>query len=94
MSIVKESPIRPLSSFLSQRRRNLNLSVPDLARRAALPVDTIQRLEESRFVPSPSQAFRLGAALEIDPAQLGEWTMALLLQNAEFLLEHMRPETA
>ena len=90
MSITQKCPILPFSSFssfLSTRRRILNLSVADLARRAALPVDVIERLEKHQFLPSPSQAYRLGAALQVDPVELGEWTMILLLQHPEFLLE-------
>ena len=94
MSIREKCSDRPFSSFLSTRRRTLNLSIPDLARRAALTVNAIERMEKDQFLPSPTQAYRLGAALRVDPAELGERAVILLLQHPQFLLEHMRQAAA
>lgn len=94
MSITNKCSIRPFSSFLSARRRNLNLTLPDLARRAALPIETLELLESGEAVPSPSQAYCLGAALRVDPTELGEWAVTLLMQHPQFLLEHVQRATA
>lgn len=94
MSITKNSsPLRTFSSFssfFSARRRALGISAAELARRAAMPAATIERLEKGGFIPSPGQAYRLGLALHlIDPAELGEWTLTLLFQHPQYLLEHL-----
>lgn len=78
------------SSTISTRRRGLQLSAAQLARRAALPVSVIHRLEQGQFIPSPSQAYRLGFALQLDnPAAFAEQTIGLLLRHPHYLLEHM-----
>ncbi len=90
--IEKRSTILSLASFfstISSRRRTLKLSDAQLARRAAMPLETIGLLQEGMFVPSPSQAFRLGVALQLfDPVEFAEEAMCLLLLHPQYLLEH------
>lgn len=90
--IDERSTPRPLASFfstISSRRQILKLSDAQLARRAAMPLETIGLLQEGTFVPSPSQAFRLGVALQlVDPAEFAEKAMCLLLLHPQYLLEH------
>jgi hypothetical protein len=89
---------RPLASFfstISSRRRTLKLSDAQLARRAAMPLETIGLLQKGSFVPSPSQAFRLGVALQlVDPAEFAEKAMCLLLLHPQYLLDHFDAGTA
>ena len=90
--IEKRSTTRSLASFfssISSRRRALKLSDAQLARRAALPLETIGLLQKGTFIPSPSQAFRLGVALQlVHPAEFAENAMCLLLLHPQSLLEH------
>ncbi len=95
MSISRKCPICPSSSsFFSARRRALGLSPQELARRAGLPVNAIERLENGQFLPAPSQAYPLGLALQVDPVEFSAGIVTLLLLHPEFLLEHIAGGTA
>ena len=63
-----------LFTFLSARRRTLGLSPADLAARCDLTPDTIERVAQGRFLPSPSQAYQMVLALGLDPVDLGRWS--------------------
>ncbi len=72
------------------RRRALQLSCEQLARRAALPVETLERVERGDLILPPSQAYRLGLALQLkDPVAFAEQTVTLLLFHPQYLLEHL-----
>lgn len=93
ISMNKTQPTTPslssFSSIISSGRRALELSTAELARRAALPVAFIQRLEQGKFIPSPSQAYHLGVALQmVEPAAFAEQATCLLLLYPHHLLEH------
>jgi hypothetical protein len=51
--------------------------------------DMIERLEQGRFLPSPSQAYRLGQVLNLDPVDMGSWALRELLLHPEYLVEHV-----
>jgi DNA-binding XRE family transcriptional regulator len=76
------------ASFIYTRRRVLHLTPVHLARRAGLPVETVELLEDGKLVPSPSQAYRLGVALHVvDPAAFAESAVSLLLLHPQYLLQ-------
>ena len=94
MSTYLSSDVRPFPAFLYARRRALNLSPADLATLCDLTPDMIERMEQGRFLPSPSQAYQLAMALDLDPLQLGAWTIQELLLHPELLSEHVQPEAS
>ena len=62
----------------------------ELAHRCRMTVADLRRIEQGRFVPSPSQAYQLAAKLEFDPEPLCRWTIRqLLIVHPEFLVEHV-----
>ncbi len=78
-----------LPAFLSARRRAFGLSPADLAAACDMTPDTIERMEQGRFLPSPSQACQLALTLGLDPVGLGRWATTELLLHPEFLCEHV-----
>ena len=80
-------------ALFSARRLALGLSTQELAARCNLTSAMIERLEEGRFLPSPSQAFQLAQALGFDPMALAEWVMTQLLYRRELLAEHVLDRT-
>jgi transcriptional regulator with XRE-family HTH domain len=87
--LIYLSNARSLLPLLSDRRRALNYSPEDLSARCGLPAETIELLERGQFLPSPSQAYQLALALDIDPVGLGSWAMTELLLHPEQLAEHI-----
>ena len=83
------SPSRLFPIFLRARRRELGLTPAELATRSGLTLETIERLEQGCWLPSPSQAWRLAVVLELDAVDLGTWAMEELLCHPECLAEHM-----
>jgi len=83
-----------LHPFLCARRRTLGLSLADLAACCNMTPDLIERIEQGRFLPSPSQAYQLARALDLDPVHLGGWAIRELLLHPEFLVEHVPGATA
>ena len=88
MSIHHNAPAFT-ATFFSERRRSLELSAADLAARCRMTPALIQRLEQGRFYPSPSQAFQLARALDLDPVAVGAWAIAELMHHPESLAEHV-----
>ena len=79
-----------LGAALAARRHHLDLSRAELARRCHMELADLRRIEQGRFVPSPSQAYRLADELEIDPEPLCRWTIhQLLIVHPEYLREHV-----
>jgi len=74
--------------LLSARRRAL-LSRAGLAKASGMTPKTIGRLEQGCFLPSPSQAYKLALALNIDPVELGRQTIRELLFQPELLRKHV-----
>src|SRR3954463_3784011 len=81
------SSLRLFATVLSGRRLALGLSPAELAARCDMNLDTLERLEQGSLLPSPSQAFHLGVALDLDPVDLGTWAMQELLLHPECLAE-------
>ena len=78
-----------LGAALAARRHQLHLSRTELGRRCDLRPADLRRIEQGRFAPSPSQAYRLAAELQFDAELLCEWTIAqLLIIHPEYLAEH------
>ncbi len=79
-----------LGAALAARRHHLELSRSELARRCRMSVADLGRIEQGRFVPSPSQAYALADELELDPQPLCRWTIhQLLIVHPEYLAEHV-----
>ena len=84
------SHAQTLGAALAARRHHLELSRAELARRCYMSVADLQRIEQGRFVPSPSQAYALADELELDPQPLCRWTIhQLLIAHPEYLAEHV-----
>jgi len=81
--------LHSFSDLLSARRRTLGLSLADVAARCGLTLDMVVRIEQATFIPSPSQAFRLGLVLGIDPVELGGQAVEELLLHPAYLVEHV-----
>ncbi len=88
---ISRAPSSSLPDFIFARRRALGLSVAELAEGCALSREAVGRLEQGRFLPSPSQAYQLALVLGVDPVGLGRWATTELLFHPEFLVEHVLP---
>lgn len=78
-----------LGAAVAVRRHQLHLSCAELARRCAMSEFDLRRVEHGRFAPSPSQAYQMAIALEIDSdAFCRSVTMELFLHPA-YLAEHV-----
>jgi transcriptional regulator with XRE-family HTH domain len=83
-----------LGLILAERRRHRNLSHADLGRICGAAVGDIRRLEQGRWVPSPSQAWSLAEVLGIEPEDLAAWAIRQLLFHPELLAGHVLPTAA
>jgi transcriptional regulator with XRE-family HTH domain len=78
-----------LGLILAERRRHRNLSHADLGRICGAAAGDIRRLEEGRWVPSPSQAWALADVLGLEPEAFAAWTIRQLLFHPELLAQHV-----
>jgi transcriptional regulator with XRE-family HTH domain len=83
-----------LGLILAERRRHRNLSPVALSRMCGVTVGEINRLEEGRWVPSPSQAWTLAEVLDLEPEAFVAWAIRQLLFRPELLAEHVLPTAA
>jgi transcriptional regulator with XRE-family HTH domain len=80
--------------ILADRRRHRNLSPAELGRMCGAAASEISRLEEGRWVPSPSQAWSLAQVLGLEPEAFAAWSIRQLLFRPELLAEHVLPIAA
>ena len=78
-----------LGFILAERRRHRNLSVIELGQLCGTTAREIRRLEEGRWIPSPSQAWSLAEVLGLEPEELAAWAVRQLLFHPELLAEHV-----
>ena len=83
-----------LGLILAERRRRRNLSPVDLSRMCRVTFGEINRLEEGRWVPWPSQAWSLAEVLGLEPEAFAAWTIRQLLFRLDLLAEHVVPSAA
>jgi len=83
-----------LGLILAERRRHRHLSHTDLAQAAGATAAEIRRLEEGRWVLSPSQAWSLAEVLGLEPEAFAAWSLRQLLFRPELLAQHVLPTAA
>ncbi len=83
------SSLAGVGQILAERLRHRNLSQEDVARRCHAHTGDIRRLEEGRWLPSPSQAWALAPVLGLEPDEFAAWVIRQLLFHPELLAEHV-----
>ena len=86
--IYSASSLAGVGQLLAERRRHRNLSHADVAQRCGTCPTDIRRLEEGRWLPSPSQAWSLGPVLGLEPDEFAAWVIRQLMFHPELLAEH------
>ncbi len=79
-----------MGAAVAARRLHLDLSRAELARRCHMRVADLRRIEQGRFVPSPSQAFGIAQQLQFDPEPYCAAMIRELFVHPEYLAEHVR----
>lgn len=79
-----------MPNCLARRRRQLGLTVEEVATASGMSVEQVRGIEHGTWVPAPHQAPVLAQLLQLELEPISLWVVASLLRRPGLLVTHVR----